>query len=78
MYAFHILKNVVIEVVKTSSSLYPSITEEIALLRETIQERIREITKNDYLVNRARVSLMYGEELQQVKEEVGLFRVCNV
>lgn len=78
MYGFKFFKKVVIEIVKTSSSLYPSITEEIALLRETIQERIREITKNEYLVNRTRVSLVYGEELQQVKEEVGLFGVCNV
>ena len=62
---------VVIEIVKSSSSLYPSITEEMALLKEAIRDRIRAVTKSEYLINRTRVSLMYGEELQHVKEEVG-------
>ena len=62
---------VVIEIVKSSSSLYPSITEEMALLKEAIKDCIRAVTKSDYLINRTRASLMGGEELRQVREEVG-------
>lgn len=60
----------VIEILRTSCSLYPSITEEIALIQSTITDSIRRLTRNQYFVDNTRISLSPEDQWRHVKEEV--------
>ena len=61
---------VVLEVFQSSSSIYPSITEEITMCRSVVIDSIQSISKNRPFAIQSTMNLEQDNQLQQVKEEV--------